>query len=272
MRFLLENLICPQSCVLSFSGESDLRGCLDSLLSEQGRLCRSASASTLFSSRLRKRLLILKRHILELKRAQNQPPPTPTTLDQPVSETSDSMPSPIIHPPAPVSSSSSALNRLTRRSAETPGEGLARLGSRAALSFAFAFLRRAWRSGEDADLCTDLLQDSLDALLTLPEASMFDPTAISEVWWEVVGRTTRFLRSVVLSEISCDPAHPIPMVDKHTSLALLLEFAVQKGEFQMVLRCIITVDDAADDCRNTSYDAGCGDAADQDLAQRSMSY
>lgn len=26
-------------------------------------------------------------------------------------------------------------------------EGLARVGSRAALSFAFAFLRRAWRSG-----------------------------------------------------------------------------------------------------------------------------
>ena len=37
-------------------------------------------------------------------------------------------------------------------------QGLARLGSRAALSFAFAFLRRAWRNGEDSDLCTDLLQ------------------------------------------------------------------------------------------------------------------
>ena len=37
-------------------------------------------------------------------------------------------------------------------------QGLARLGSRAALSFAFAFLRRAWRSGEDSDLCTELLQ------------------------------------------------------------------------------------------------------------------
>ena len=36
--------------------------------------------------------------------------------------------------------------------------GLARVGSRAALSFAFAFLRRAWRSGEDSDLCGELLQ------------------------------------------------------------------------------------------------------------------
>lgn len=38
--------------------------------------------------------------------------------------------------------------------------GLARVGSRAALNFAFAFLRRAWRSGEDSDLCTELLQAS----------------------------------------------------------------------------------------------------------------
>ena len=42
--------------------------------------------------------------------------------------------------------------------AEKATVGLARVGSRAALSFAFAFLRRAWRSGEDADLCSELLQ------------------------------------------------------------------------------------------------------------------
>ena len=47
---------------------------------------------------------------------------------------------------------------------QDPTRGLARLGSRAALSFAFKFLRRAWRSGEDADLCSDILYESLDAL------------------------------------------------------------------------------------------------------------
>ena len=79
-------------------------------------------------------------------------------------------------------------------------EGLARLGSRAALSFAFAFLRRAWRSGEDGDLCTDLLEESLDALLMLPEASMFHAESLSPVWTEVVERTTRFLRAVVTGD------------------------------------------------------------------------
>ncbi len=49
--------------------------------------------------------------------------------------------------------------------------GLARVGSRAALSFAFAFLRRAWRSGEDADLCSELLLESLDALRSVTQFS-----------------------------------------------------------------------------------------------------
>jgi len=42
---------------------------------------------------------------------------------------------------------------------EAVAASLARVGSQAALSFAFAFLRRAWKSGEDTDLCCDLLQD-----------------------------------------------------------------------------------------------------------------
>ena len=58
---------------------------------------------------------------------------------------------------------------------------LARVGSRAALSFAFAFLRRAWRSGEDTDLCSELLQESLDALQALPEASLFHTETVSKV-------------------------------------------------------------------------------------------
>ena len=75
--------------------------------------------------------------------------------------------------------------------------GLARVGSRAALSFAFAFLRRAWRSGEDSDLCMELLQESLEALQSLPEASLFDEGSVSSVWLEVVERASKFLHSVV---------------------------------------------------------------------------
>jgi len=76
-----------------------------------------------------------------------------------------------------------------------PLSGLALVGSRAALSFAFAFLRRAWRSGEDSDLCSEVLVESLEALQSLPEATLFD--GVSSVWLDVVERTTKFLRTVV---------------------------------------------------------------------------
>lgn len=70
------------------------------------------------------------------------------------------------------------------------------MGARAALSFAFAFLRRAWRSGEDSDLCTEVLGEALEILQGLSVALLFDATAISPVWLEVVDRTMRFLMDV----------------------------------------------------------------------------
>jgi len=62
------------------------------------------------------------------------------------------------------SSISSTAQNMRTAVDQDPTRGLARLGSRAALSFAFKFLKRAWRSGEDADLCSDILYESLDAL------------------------------------------------------------------------------------------------------------
>lgn len=78
-----------------------------------------------------------------------------------------------------------------------PAIGLARVGSRAALNFSFAFLRRAWRLGEDIDLCSELLNESLDALKMLPVATLYDQKNISPVWLEVVERSIKFLRQVV---------------------------------------------------------------------------
>lgn len=83
------------------------------------------------------------------------------------------------------------------RSNEKPTLGLARVGSRAALNFSFAYLRRAWRSGEDVEFCSELLSESLEALQSLPEATLFDETNVSQVWLEVVERSAKFLRQVV---------------------------------------------------------------------------
>lgn len=52
--------------------------------------------------------------------------------------------------------------------------------------------------GEDTDLCTELLRESLDALQILPVATLFDETNVATVWLEVVERSVKFLRQVVL--------------------------------------------------------------------------
>lgn len=52
--------------------------------------------------------------------------------------------------------------------------------------------------GEDADLCSEVLQESLDALRSLPEATLFDEASVSPVWLEVVERSAKFLKQVVL--------------------------------------------------------------------------
>lgn len=80
-------------------------------------------------------------------------------------------------------------------------EGLAKVGARTALSFAFAFLKRAWRSGEDSDLCTEVLQQSLEVLQELPIPSLFNGPSVSNVWLEVVDRSMEFLKTVCLGSV-----------------------------------------------------------------------
>lgn len=89
------------------------------------------------------------------------------------------------------------LDISSAKPTERTTAGLARVGSRAVLSFAFAFLRRAWRSGEDSDLCSELLLESLQVLRSLPEATLFDELSASGVWLEVVERSSKFLQAVV---------------------------------------------------------------------------
>jgi E3 ubiquitin-protein ligase HERC2 len=84
----------------------------------------------------------------------------------------------------------------SKRPTDITSTSLARVGSRVAWNFAFAFLRRAWRSGEDTDLCTDLLREALEALSALPEASVFDESSVNPIWLEVITKSEKFLQNV----------------------------------------------------------------------------
>ncbi|XP_037077204.1 E3 ubiquitin-protein ligase HERC2-like [Pollicipes pollicipes] len=132
---------------------------------------------------------------------------------------------------------------------EPPAHSLARVGSRAAMGFAIAFLRRAWRSGEDADICSDLLKESLDALRYLPEGNLFDEESVSPVWLEVVDKANRFLRSVVLGEVG-----GVPTADRHLALSLLLELAAQRAALSQILSVVLLILQIWHDAGHTAAD------------------
>ena len=56
--------------LLSCAGIPDLGRCLGLLLDEQSGLVGDAAATTLFASRLKQRLTVLKRHFIAVKRLQ----------------------------------------------------------------------------------------------------------------------------------------------------------------------------------------------------------
>ena len=138
-----------------------LESCLKTLLNEQRNLTLEAAESTLFAKRLQRRILVLKRHIIAVKRQKA------STAKKPKSPVEIAASTPIENHRVKI------IKANFPASSDRAKSGLAKIGSRAALSFAFAFLRRAWRSGEDSDLCSDLLEDSLDALYSLEPGSLF---------------------------------------------------------------------------------------------------
>ncbi|EEC01765.1 conserved hypothetical protein, partial [Ixodes scapularis] len=196
-----------------------LKACLKTLVSEQYQLGSEAAASTLSSVRLKQQLAVAKRYYVALVRRRRG---GATLLPHSPSLQSGNLQSPDV--------------RGAKMPCEQPMQALARVGSRAALSFAFAFLKRAWRSGEDSDLCGELLRESLEALRAMPEASLFHEEAVSPVWLEVVDRADNFLRSVVLGCVfraSCCRRFPVP--DQQLALSLLLELSIQRGTLSHLL-------------------------------------
>ena len=160
-----------------------LREVLQGLTFEQRELASQAAGTTLSVMRLQQRLAVLGRYFVALSR-EREATKTKAIKVQGTTNTFREK-------------QGVAKKRKKHADSEQASLGLARIGARAALSFAFAFLRRAWRSGEDADLCRELLDEALEALQYLPEATLFDEGSVSPVWLEVVERATKFLRSVV---------------------------------------------------------------------------
>ncbi|GAB0100562.1 Probable E3 ubiquitin-protein ligase HERC2 [Sergentomyia squamirostris] len=193
-----------------------------SLLNEQREISLHAAGSCLSAIHLRQRLLIYHRYFIALSRAK---PPIRIDAKTPKNEMK-------------LQSFSSVDSTRLEIDRNILGMGLARVGTRAALNFSFAFLRRAWRSGEDTELCSELLTEALESLHGLPEASLFNSGEISSLWIEVLERSIKFLRQVVLGDIMGTRCN-VPREDRHTALNLLLELGIQKGNLGSVLEGVL---------------------------------
>lgn len=120
---------------------------------------------------------------------------------------------------------------------------LAKIGSRTALNFFFASLKRAWRSG-DTELCSELLSDSLDAIqMSLEPGALFDTSSLSTLWLEAIEKSIKFLKQIVINDISAETEstshHQIPKADRNISLNLLLELELQKGSLSGSLEGVL---------------------------------
>ncbi|XP_072386929.1 E3 ubiquitin-protein ligase HERC2 [Diabrotica undecimpunctata] len=196
-----------------------------SLNQQQESLCAEAADSTLSSIRLHYRLLIFKRYFIALNRA-----PHPLEIEHSIFTRKASM----------EPSDAKLTAKIKKMSNADPATSLAQVGSRAALNFSFAFLKRAWRLGEDIDLCSELLNESLDALRLLPVATLFEQNDVSPVWLEVVERSIKFLKQVVTGDLSSERQYcTVPIEDQNISLNLLLEFALQKATLSSVLDVVL---------------------------------
>ncbi|XP_074029211.1 E3 ubiquitin-protein ligase HERC2 [Leptinotarsa decemlineata] len=207
-------------------GPEQLSQSILSLNQEQKCICFEAAKSTLSATRLYHRLLILKRYFIALNRI-----PQPIEFLQGIS-------------PRKISLALNEVKSVIKPKCKIvnldPAASLARVGSRAALNFSFAFLRRAWRLNEDIDLCSELLNEALDSLRMLPPATLFEEGNVSPVWLEVVEKSSVFLRQVVTGEVTSDRSYAnVPIEDQHTSLNLLMEFALQKGTLSGILEVVI---------------------------------
>ncbi|XP_017066913.1 probable E3 ubiquitin-protein ligase HERC2 [Drosophila eugracilis] len=201
--------------------------CQRSMISELQELALRAAGNCLSAQHLRQQLFVYERYFVALKRERERER-QPTTNTQAVVNASTTI----------AAATNVAVESQPAEQLEHGAVGLARVATRTALNFSFAFLRRAWRSGEDTEMCSELLSEALASLQELPEATLFEAAVVSSLWLEVMERSIKFLRLVALG----DPMGgrcTAPLNDRHTALCLLLELGVQKGTLAATLECIV---------------------------------
>ncbi|CAB3255423.1 unnamed protein product [Arctia plantaginis] len=223
-------------------GPECLQSLMESLLWEQRNRAITTAVTCPYISQIRRLIILCNRHLVAVIRDQNQNKESKKVK-------LDKKPSHAISNRA----LSNVVNTMNK-SVDVPMEGqedndehsedsesslgLERVGARAALRLALSLVRRAWRCGEDADVCSALLRDALDAVRALPDAALFAGGAThnaprsQRIWAEVVDSAAKFLHQVVIGEVGCN----VPLGDWRTSLCVWVESCARRAELPALLK------------------------------------
>lgn len=210
----------------NLADDNMLNNCINKLLSEQRKICLQASDNSLSSFSLKMILRIYERYFAALSRSK---------LRKTTAVNRESI---FIYDKTAIFESETKENMLTP--SEKAKMELAKIGSRTAMNFFFASLKRAWKSG-DTELCSELLSDSLEAIqLSLEPGALFDTSSLSTLWLEAIEKSVKFLRQIVLNDLSdTGSGSQIPKADRNMSLNLLLELQLQKGTLAGSLESVV---------------------------------
>ncbi|XP_045760290.1 probable E3 ubiquitin-protein ligase HERC2 isoform X8 [Maniola jurtina] len=227
-------------------GPECLQSLMEALVWEQRVRAINTAVSCPFISQIRRLIVLCHRHLVAVIRDQNNHKEAKKTKveKKPVHGVSNRNLSNVV----------STLNKPMELGSDMQEEGeeasdesesafaLARVGARAALRLALSLVRRAWRCGEEADVCSALLRDALDAVRGLPEAALYAGSGqlnsiaqvprSQKIWAEVVDSAAKFLHQVVAGEVGCN----VPQGDWRTSLCVWVELCARRAELPALLK------------------------------------
>ncbi|KAL4709830.1 hypothetical protein ACJJTC_001284, partial [Scirpophaga incertulas] len=224
-------------------GPDCLQNLMESLLWEQRVRAINTALTCPYISQIRRLIVLCNRHLVavireqpnnrELKKIKSDKKLAHTVSNRTLSNVVNTLNKPVDH--------TAEVQEENDDQADDSENafGLARVGARAALRLALSLVRRAWRCGEDADVCSALLRDALDAVRALPDAALFAGAGAAQqaprsqkIWAEVVDSAAKFLHQVVVGEVGCN----VPLGDWRTSLCVWVELCARRAELPALLK------------------------------------
>ncbi|KAJ2946601.1 hypothetical protein O0L34_g12657 [Tuta absoluta] len=221
-------------------GPESLKILQDALQWEQRTRAINAAVTCPFISQIRRLIVLCNRHLVAVIRDQNNHKEVKRIkLEKRPAHAISNRALSSLNKPIELSTESQEDGEEPSTDDAESALGLARVGARAALRLALSLVRRAWRCGEDADVCSALLRDALDAVRALPDAALFSGAGTAQqaprsqkIWAEVVDSAAKFLHQVVAGEVGCN----VPLGDWRTSICVWIELCARRAELPALLK------------------------------------